>query len=105
MFILHMELFWKNFLILSRLDSFVSVLKIMSKDVREFILEVAVKTRTGVVISLPRPARHFHVRDFIIWELGFDRWVFIKSKQGFITNTGRFVDRREAWVLANKANQ
>ena len=73
----------------------------------ERIAGAAVKTNrgTGVVISVPIPGRHPDVRDFIIWTLGLDRWVFIRDKQGFVTNTGRFVDRKEGLTIATAAGQ
>ena len=57
----------------------------------------------GLIVSMPQPARHHN----ILWELdrlGMDP--FIKPiDQGFITDSGRFVERAEACVIAAKADQ
>jgi hypothetical protein len=68
----------------------------------ERIVESAVKTKGGVVIT---GYRHHTIRDFMRDELWLDRWEFIWAKQGFVTNTGRFVDRVEGWKIALAANQ
>lgn len=52
--------------------------------------------------SLPPPARHHDVMDhFIALGFRFDQ----RMPQGFVTSTGRFVDRREAKRIAVAAGQ
>lgn len=56
----------------------------------------------GVIYQLPRPARHSHVIAF----MRAQGYTGIASRgQGFITNTGRFVGRAEAKVIALAAGQ
>lgn len=49
------------------------------------------------IVSLPRPARHGDILHRIPTALA--------STQGFITSTGRFVNRREGWKIAEAAGQ
>jgi hypothetical protein len=66
----------------------------------EFIVATAIR-QGDQLYTLPKPARHDDVR------------MFMKSKgispkvgeQGFITNTGRFVDRREGAQIALSSGQ
>lgn len=52
-----------------------------------------------VVLSVPRPGRHHHVA----WFLGTH--AVEHHDQGFLTSTGRFVDRYEAYTIADAAGQ
>lgn len=63
------------------------------------IVSVAVKTRDGLIHSLPAPKRHHHVlqSDWFI-ECG-------ESVQGFLTDSGHFVDRTLGMVIAREAGQ
>lgn len=63
----------------------------------ETIIAAALK-EGDKVYSLPPPHRHHTLAH---------SWpgTFKQSKQGFITSTGRFVDRKEAWIIARAANQ
>ncbi len=57
----------------------------------------------GVVLSLPPPARHHHcIR--AATHVGYDDWR-PEHEQGFETDTGRFVDRREAMLIARAQGQ
>ena len=58
----------------------------------------------GLTISLPQPARHGHVHAacnaaFIPHE------VYLRGTQGFLTSTGRFVNRVMAKHIAHRAGQ
>lgn len=52
--------------------------------------------------SLPAPARHHHVFRVMGAE-GFKAWG--SEETGFLTNTGRYVDRKEAARIAVEAGQ
>ena len=52
-----------------------------------------------VVLSVPRPGRHHHVG----WFLGTHG--VEHHDQGFLTSSGRFVDRYEAYAIAEAAGQ
>lgn len=52
-----------------------------------------------IVLSVERPGRHSHVA----WWLG--KHDVDMRDQGFVTSTGRFVDRKEACVIARAASQ
>lgn len=71
---------------------------------QEHIVGVAIYMKEdGIVHTLPKPNRHHN----IIWMLAptgkYKLPIF--GEQGFITNTGRFVDRIEARKIAEAANQ
>lgn len=56
----------------------------------------AVRTKDGRVWSLLRPARHGDVFDWIEREIGATWLDYIADRdEGFITETGQFLDRRE----------
>ena len=66
----------------------------------ERITGVAILTEDGRLFALPKPNRHgnlFALADFY----GQDGE---PSVQGFTTNTGRFVDRKEAMSIACRTN-
>lgn len=51
-----------------------------------------------VIVSAPPPARHHNL--FVAWSrLG------APDESGFLTSTGRFVGREEAWKIARAASQ
>lgn len=56
-----------------------------------------------IFAAAPAPARHHHVLHqlTILKEKG-DR---IDKGQGFVTDTGRYVDRQEGWKIAEAAGQ
>ena len=53
--------------------------------------------------SLPRPARHGDVMHVVFDETG--GLSTAQFEQGFLTTTGRFVNRQEAFVIAQEAGQ
>ncbi|NQT91469.1 MAG: hypothetical protein HQ559_01815 [Lentisphaerae bacterium] len=55
------------------------------------------------VWSLPRPARHGDVIGAVYDEVGGP--VGDRYEQGFVTDDGRFVGRREAFLIARHAGQ
>lgn len=67
------------------------------------IVGVAIIAHNGEVISLPKPNRHHNVIKLMVDELKHPRP--IKGKQGFINESGVFLDRAEAKKVAIKHNQ
>lgn len=63
---------------------------------------VAAAVFRGVVISLPAPARHHTILQSLD-AMAVDATGF--HDQGFLTSTGRYVNRVEAFGIAFKANQ
>lgn len=62
----------------------------------------------GQVFHLPPPARHWNVIAHIVSECQVQEHEFPicpPPDQGFVTDTGRFVDRTEAWKIARDADQ
>ena len=72
------------------------------QEKQEIIVGVTI-TVDGVIRQLPRPYRHHHVIEMVYVDSGF-RPVTTED-QGFFTNTGRYLNREEALVVAKKANQ
>ena len=73
----------------------------MTDGESETIDRAAIRYR-NVIYDVPRPGRH----DKVIAKIrghGFPPPIL--GKQGFITNTGRFVDRHEAMPIAKAAGQ
>lgn len=66
-----------------------------SRWVDETITHVAIMTPHGIR-SLEKPNRHHNL---------FATYGKLEGTQGFLTNTGRFVDREEAWFIAREAGQ
>lgn len=76
--------------------------------VLEKIIKVAFMYRLNdktIVFALPQPLRHHHIG----WKYGrkLDNlrntgWI---ETQGFLTNTHRFVNRKEGLLIAEKCNQ
>lgn len=76
--------------------------KVSEKTVR--ITAAACRIGKTVAATLPPPARHHHIM------LGLNRaskglGLVAPDDQGFLTNTGRFVGRIEAWDIAKAADQ
>jgi hypothetical protein len=58
------------------------------------IVGVAIKHReTGEVFSLPKPARH-HTAIHALVDVG--KFAHAKGEQGFVTETGQFMNRKQA---------
>lgn len=57
----------------------------------------------GTVWAIPAPARHHHIVHWLAKDLKFHQPVF--GKQGFITDTGEFLDRKQARALAVRNGQ
>ena len=72
------------------------------KKTLPYIRSVAIQSENdGTIYSLPRPARH---HDVFAWmkKNGVNHR---NSTQGFIDNSGRFIDRETAFKIATKAEQ
>lgn len=67
----------------------------------ERIISVAISA-FGVVASLPAPARH---GDVLRKLYEFNEIAVRPDRQGFLTNTGRYVNRRDAAIIALAAGQ
>ena len=67
----------------------------------EMILAAAIR-HDGIVYSVPKPGRHHNVIR-IMNRRGMGPETM--REQGFLTNTGRFVDRKEACLIARAADQ
>lgn len=65
-------------------------------------VEAAAIRRDRRVWSLPPPARHHHIMDYMI-ERGVQPP--INREQGFVLSNGEFVDRTEARLVAASAGQ
>jgi hypothetical protein len=63
----------------------------------ESIVAAAIMSETGLILTLPKPARH-HTIINMAHELNYPKTC--QRYQGFITDTGRFVHRDEAAKLA-----
>lgn len=74
----------------------------MTASVTETIVAAAISI-DNVTISLPQPARHPHVlmsaEAFLKDDYG------LQATQGFLTSTGRFVNRIQAYQIAWSAKQ
>lgn len=57
----------------------------------------------GLVLSLPSPARHHTIINGATQNLEMKPPIL--GTQGFMTSTGRFVNRKEACFIATEANQ
>lgn len=68
----------------------------------ETIVGVAIEVTPGRVFTLPRPYRHHHVIR-VAADLGEKTPII--GEQGFVTSTGRFVDRKEAGRIADANGQ
>lgn len=67
----------------------------------ETIIAAAIKSDDGETIySLPAPKRHHHILHEFFGKVSLD-----VTDQGFLTNSGRFVDRKEALSIAISSGQ
>ena len=64
-------------------------------------IAVAAIRQDGKVYSVPRPGRHHDVIRLIAEETG----EVVDGDQGFVTSTGRFVDRWKGFQIAKTAHQ
>lgn len=71
-------------------------------DARETIVAAAIQYE-GVTISLPKPARHGQVLQCA--EQFLPEYAIPAACQGFLTSTGRFVNRVQARQIAYVAGQ
>jgi hypothetical protein len=71
-------------------------------DTPEHIVAAAIKI-DGVTHSMPAPARHHTILHALVQYP--DEALGGTAKQGFLTSTGRFVDRREGASIAVRADQ
>lgn len=70
---------------------------------KETIILSAIKTaHNNVSVALQPVSRHCNIINHLA-SSGFPKP--IKGKQGFLTSTGRFVDRKEAFKIASDALQ
>jgi hypothetical protein len=70
----------------------------------EVIIGVTFKHASGLIFYLERPMRHHN----IFWtgiNVGANRELQVNSEQGFLTNFGRYVGRKEAKLIAIRAKQ
>lgn len=69
----------------------------------EYVVACAIQHPSGVIYAAPAPGRHHH----LIWAMDAFGHAGIEQtrKQGFLTNTGRFVRRKDALNLAKAARQ
>lgn len=74
-----------------------------AKGERETIVAAAVQF--GATISLPPPARHHTIIQTMDKEMGIDGYHATPQAQGFLTSSGRFVNRVEGFYLAHAAGQ
>lgn len=66
---------------------------------------VAAAVNHGAVLSLPPPARHHTIIATMDLEMNVDGLNAIPQSQGFLTSTGRFVNRVEGYYIALAAGQ
>jgi len=70
-------------------------------DTKERIVSVAINIK-GVIASLPAPARHGDVLKAL---QQLNKIIIRPDRQGFLTSTGRYVNRREGGQIALANNQ
>jgi len=75
----------------------------MTDQPKERIISAAILY--GGIISLPRPARHGDIIATMDQLMGIDGPLATPERQGFITDTGRYVNRVEARNIAWRAGQ
>lgn len=68
------------------------------------IIDAALLTKDGRVISLPRPARHHNIIRYMASN-GYSPTDIAQCEQGFTTNTRPFVGRVLAMQIAREYNQ
>lgn len=72
------------------------------------IAGVAVKDRTGKIWYLPKPCRHPHVFWFVTLVVGSRKGMMdlmATHEQGFVTEDGIYLNRKEAWDYAFRHKQ
>lgn len=78
------------------------------------IVGVAVRNSDGSIYSLPKPARHCHLSKAYNdssresgWDIPWEGWEgrVLAGEQGFITDTGAFLDREAAAAHAYRCRQ
>lgn len=67
----------------------------------ERIVAAAVLIEPGLIVAAPPPARHGDILHPLFLRYGIRSGEF----QGFVTSTGRFVDRTEAYRIAMASGQ
>jgi hypothetical protein len=72
-------------------------------DLPEKIAQAAIRHPDGMIYSVSQPGRHHHV-EHLVKRLKKDGYRG-SSGQGFITTHGRFVNRRDAFVIAVREGQ
>lgn len=73
---------------------------------KERIVAAALKIGRDIVASMPPPARHHTIMHEMFDLTGDNRLSAVPPDgQGFLTDTGRFVGREEAFVIARDAGQ
>jgi len=70
----------------------------------EKIIGAAVISTVGNLYAVAPPARHADVIRYMVTQGSKSEEAF-DAEQGFITNTGRFVNREEAYVIAKENGQ
>lgn len=70
----------------------------------EHILAAAIRLCCGVIVSLPKPARHHNIIRHLT-ATGCSMREIAESEQGFVTDAGRFVGREEALRIADAVGQ
>jgi len=76
----------------------------MTEAEQERIVAAAIRSRrSDIIYYLDPPARHHNIIHIMpLVGIGPKRE---RGRQGFLTSTGRFVDRKEALLIARAANQ
>lgn len=70
---------------------------------RETIVAAAIYH--GATISLPPPARHHTILQSVVLLWGKDALEVHPQNEGFLTSAGRFVNRVEAFYIADREGQ
>jgi hypothetical protein len=70
----------------------------------ERIVAVAIRVN-GLTVSLPPPARHVNVLKLLRETFGEKRGDALPRDQGFITTSGRYVGRLDAFLIARDNGQ
>lgn len=97
------------------IKSLIDKIKELSEKPKEYILCAAIHIKDGNV-SEHKPVnitsglvivgrRHYDCYTIIKEIYNIDDYQKLKEIQGFLTNTNRFVDRKEAYLIAKAANQ
>jgi len=67
------------------------------------VSQAAIQHQDGTVFTVPRPGRHGNVFQLMLAERGLG--AYKGSIQGFVTNLGQFVTRKEAAQIAFREKQ